>query len=86
MIDWLSSAENAAYQGLSKCTLLRIRALPDSPFQDGIHYRWKLSRKGTLQWDPEATALALSSWKRCDPLEVETYSKGRFANRRNQGV
>ncbi len=85
MVHWLSSAENAAYQGISKCTLLRIRALTNSPFQDGIQYRWKFSRKGTLQWDPEATALALASWERCDPLEVETYSKELLANRLDLG-
>tara|TARA_B100001964_G_C13814083_1_gene414339 strand:+ start:124 stop:366 length:243 start_codon:yes stop_codon:yes gene_type:complete len=76
MLNWISSAEMASALGCSKYILLKIRRQQWSPFIEGVHFRWiGLSDKGTLSWQPEATQIAFSSFRRVRPVEVETYSK-----------
>jgi hypothetical protein len=63
--------------GLHPKTLLRLRRQSFSPFAEGLHFRrGGLSTRAPLQWEPVATEAAFTSFRRIDPAQVETFSRG----------
>jgi hypothetical protein len=77
-IVWLDSPSMASRLGIHVKTLLKLRRQPYSPFREGEHYRrGGLSTLAPLQWEPEVTERAFTSFRRIDPALVETFSTAR---------
>lgn len=71
---WISTEEMAETIGIHPKTLLGLRRKDICPFEEGTHYRRKgATTKSPLQWQPEKTEQAFTSFKRADPAEIETY-------------
>jgi hypothetical protein len=74
---WLGTEEMAAQLGIHPKTLLRLRRQPFSPFVEGQHFRrGGLSTRSPLQWEPVSTDAAFTGFRRIDPTQVETFSRG----------
>jgi len=74
---WVSTEEMAEFIGIHPKTLLGLRRKENCPFVEGKHYRRKGSTTNSpLQWHPEKTEEAFTSFKRTDPSKLETY-RGR---------
>lgn len=75
--ETLSSAEMAKALLISEKLLQRIRKLPESPFESGVHYRFQgLTTAAAIRWFPAATDEAFSSFARTDPETIETMDGG----------
>jgi hypothetical protein len=73
----LTSPEIAKALGISQKLLLRLRKHPDGPFQLGRDYRFRgVSPAAPLQWFPEATDQAFTSWQQKQPHLIETMDGG----------
>ena len=71
---WISTEEMAETIGIHPKTLLGLRRKDICPFEEGTHYRRKgATTKSPLQWQPEKTEQAFTSFKRADAAEIETY-------------
>ena len=71
---WISTEEMAETIGIHPKTLLGLRRKNICAFVEGTHYRRKgATTRSPLQWQPEKTEQAFSSFKRADPEEIETY-------------
>lgn len=75
--ETLSSADMAKALHISEKLLQRIRKMPDSPFKDGVHYRYQGVTIGApIRWFPAATDEAFSSFTRVSPDAIETMDGG----------
>jgi hypothetical protein len=75
---WLSSALMAERLGIHKQTLLKLRRTKHSPFKEGTHYRWSgITTAGSLQWNPDATEQAFTTFRRIPAGGFETFAAAR---------
>lgn len=73
----LTSPDMAKALGISQKLLLKLRKQPGGPFQLGRDYRFRgTSAQAPLQWFPEATDNAFSSWQQQQPHLIETMDGG----------
>lgn len=64
--------------GISQKLLLRLRKQPGGPFQLGRDYRFRgASAKAPLQWFPDATDEAFTTWQQQQPHFIETMDGGK---------
>lgn len=76
--QWIPTPEMADRLGIHPKTLLRLRRQSFAPFREGMHYRrGGMTTAAPLQWHPEATESAFTSFRRIDPAAVETFSGSR---------
>ena len=71
--ETLDTAAMAKALDISDKLLRRLRRMPDSPFQLGIHYRFQgITTSAPVRWFPAATDEAFSTFKRVDVNQIET--------------
>jgi hypothetical protein len=72
---WVNTVEMAAFLGIHPKTLYRLKAIPNSPFKESVHFRRRgLTSRAPLQWSPELTEKAFTGFRRLDPAGVETFA------------
>lgn len=85
--QWLDTALMSSRLGIHPKTLLRLRRETCNPFVEGTHYRrGGLSEKAPIQWNPEATDFAFTSFRRMPASSVEVFSRASSGSAKELGL